>query len=496
VGVLAVTTRDEALALLKTLIAKLNREQREIARFDDYYNGKQDLAFIAPEVEAMVGDRLTSLVINWPRTITDSVHRRTHVEGFRIGDAGDLDDELLRLWYENGLDERHPLGQLDALVHKIVFLSVWGNEEDPLTPSVRFESAHQMTALYDAEDWSRVRAALKRWTGDDGRQYATLYLPDMVVRHGANGQATSVRLPWQVEQVLDNPLGAVPIVPLPNRPRLLNPDGVSELSDVLPLVDAVNKLATDMMVGSEFHALPRRTATGLQFSSNPKQVERFREEVRLYWDMLAKGRTMLGGQGVHISQLPGADLSSFVNAISLLTAQIAAIAGLPPHFLGINTDNPASADAIRAAEATLVERAIEKQSTWGGAYKRAMCLAIAARDGVPLRDVPSQYRRMETVWKDPATPTPAQAMDAAVKGVQVGIYDTQAAQESVGMSKQQRDAFVDRVREARDTAATADVQAKLALARQLVREDGLTFNAALAAVGLLQAAGLNAAETA
>lgn len=483
-------TTDDAVGQVKILSDRLDLAQGELHRLDRYYDGKQPLNYLAPEVAAQVGRRLSSLVINWPRTIADSVQRRTYVEGFRVGNAGNVDAELDRLWQENDLDEASQLAQLDALVHGSAFLMVWGGDRDPLTPRITVESAHQMTvARYPGS--RELRAALKRWT-DWQFDYATLYLADEVFRFVKPASQSGVVAEWELEDVIENPLGAVPVVPLVNRPRLLKPDGESELSDVIPLADAVNKLATDMIVASEFHAMPRRWATGIQIPTGPDR-EQLQADAAAYWDNATKGKTWLAGSGVNFGQFSEASLDNFVAAIQLLTAQIAAVAGLPPHFLGINTDNPASADAIRAAEATLVERAQEKHRTWSGAYEQVMRLAVAARDGVPVDQIDPDLRRMETVWRDPATPTPAQSMDAAVKGVQAGIYDEAAAQEAVGLSPQQRDAIADRRREATATAATADIQAKLALARELVQTDGLTFNAALAAVGLLQAAGLNSA---
>lgn len=488
------TTVEEALALVGSLSRKLHREQPMLRALDNYYGGTQPISFLAPEIRSQVGERLTTLVINWPRTIVDSVQRRTYVEGFRAGNSGGADPELARIWQANDLDEWSQLGQLDSLVHSRAFLLVWGNDEDEQTPRITVESAHQMAVLNG--DGSRTsRAALKRWVDDEGVQRATLYAPDAVFRFASTSARTATVAPrWElIEAPIEHNLGVVPVVALVNRPRVLNLDGVSELADVIPLADAVNKLATDMMVTSEFHAMPRRWASGIDIPTGPNR-DRLMAEVAAYWDNATKSKTWLAGKGVNFGQFAEASLENFVSAINLLTAQIAAIAGLPPHFLGINTDNPASADAIRAAEATLVERAWEKQRTWGGAYERTLRLAVAVRDGIPLSDVSSELQGMETMWRDPATPTPAQSMDAAVKGLSAGVYDDVAAQESIGLSPQQRDAIADRRARASDTAATADVQSRLNLARELQRTDGLSQNAALAAVGLLAAASANAAE--
>ena len=101
---------------------------------------------------------------------------------------------------------------------------------------------------------------------------------------------------------------------------------------------------------------------------------------------------------------------------------------------------------------------------------------------------------MTVAWQDPATPAIAQAMDAAVKGKEAGIYDVEAAQEVVGMSPVERAAVKARAEEAAKLEATATVRAQVDLADEL-QGRGLTQNAALAAAGLLQAAALNSAET-
>jgi hypothetical protein len=287
------------------------------------------------------------------------------------------------------------------------------------------------------------------------------------------------------------PLGVVPFAPLVNRPRVLNLDGESELTDVMPLADAINKLASDMLVSAEYHAMPRRWATGIQIPTGPNR-ERLQAEVAQYWDQATKDKTWLAGTGVSFGQFAEASLDNFIGGIKLLTSQVAAIGGLPPDDLGLNTTNPASAEARRAAETTLIGRVQEKQAHLGGGQERAMQMAVALRLGeVPFADLPAEFRRMETIWRDPATPNVAQAMDAAVKGVQVGIYDIVQAQEAVGLSPVQRDAINERARLNAQTAATQDVEARMALARKLQADDNLSVNASLAAVGLFQAAAQN-----
>lgn len=489
---------DPRIRRIQLLSQQLTAENIKYDRWDRYYSGDQPLAFMAPEIAAQVGDRLSPMVINWPETIVDSVNRRVKPLGFLLGSGATADEELARIFAANGMFDDAPLGQVDALVHGLAFISVWGNDEDPTTPTMTFESSHQVAASYIPGTGDRVlRDVVKRWQDEDVTR-AYLYTADRVFKYRSTAQAWgAVAHHFEVDgDPVDNPLGAVPFVPMVNRGRLLNRAGRSELASIAPIADGVNKIATDMMVTSEYYAAPRRWMTGVEIPTDPDLRERFRAEMKARQEEAAKSKVWMGGQNVQYGQFPEASLDGFVRAINLLTSALASIGGLPPDDLGLNQVNPASAEARRAAETVLVLRAEEKQSAFGRAYVRAMRLALAARDGIPLRALPTEFAQMAVDWKDPATPAIAQAMDAAVKGHESGIYDTEAAQQRVGMGPAERSAMKARAAEAGASAATADVRARMATARELVASDGLTLNAAMAAVGLLQAAATNSAESA
>ena len=489
------STVDPRLAAVRMLTAQLDLANLEYDRVDRYYTGDQPMNYLAPEVRAQLGNRVGRMVINWAETIVDSVNRRLNVEGFRLGMGGESDDELWRIFTANGLDEESPLGHADALVHGLAFLSIGDNPDDLSTPLITFESAHQVTVAYEPGNRT-VRSALKRWV-DGTTQYAQLYTADEVVRFAAHVplvQDGPFTPRYEVDAVIPNPLRAVPIVPMVNRGRLLNRTGRSELASVAPIVDGINKLASDMMTTSEFYVTPRRYVTGMAVPAGADR-DRFQAEMRAFWEDAPKSKFLVAGQGAAFGQFPEATLDGFVAGINLLTASLAAIGGLPPDDLGLNTTNPASAEARRAAETTLILRAKEKWRPFGGAHTRAMRMALALRDGVPLANLDQNYNRMQVAWADPATPAIAQAMDAAVKGLDAGIYDVEAAQAQVGMSPVERAAVKARAAEAAAAAATSDVRARLDLAGQLAGAPiaNLTPNAALAASGLLAAASANSA---
>ncbi len=484
--------------LVRSLSRQLDARLPHYGVLAEHYEGDQPLNFLPPEIREEVGRRLTSAVVNWPRVIVDAVEERLDVEGFRTT-GEDADADLWALWQANDLDEWSQMCHLDALLYGQSFAIVW-QDADGLRISVESASEVFVEAVPGQQT---LRRALKRWLDEDG-WHAALYLPDRVEVYrddrpaprvvGDSVRATVMAANWQLVDSVSHPLGVVPVVTFTNRPRLNRLWGTSELADVLPLAQQINKLATDMMVTSESHAMPRRFATGIQLSANPAQRERLREEVKQYWDMLTTGRTMVAGQGVTIGQLPASDLAGFVNAINMITGQIAAIAKLPPHYLGLTTDNPASADAIRSAEASLVKKALRKQRQFGGSWERVMRYARAWQLGVAEGNLPPEYDRIEAIWRSPETPTVAQSADAAVKltqGDQPVITPESAQEFYLGWSPVQIERDRQRREQAVVSTALAPVRAQLAEADRLMREQDLSQPAAYAAVGLLQAAAMS-----
>jgi hypothetical protein len=486
---------EQVRALSSTLAAV----QPLLSKWDRYYDCEQQTSFISQETRNLLGEEFAEVVTGFPALVIDRREHRLDVEGFRLAGSEDANDELWLDWQNNDLDEESGQVHLDAMLYGVSFALVWA--DDAGNPLITAETPHQVTVERDPAT-RQVRSALKRWS-DGTNDYATLYLPDRIEKYLMPQRGAGLGLvlplswadtPWEQYDVLDNPLGAVPVVPFTHRRRTRRPDGQSVLHRIAPLVDVINKLATDLLVTSDFHSAPFRYINGLGLNAQNK--ERLRAEVEQYLEIASRGRFAVLGGDASIGQLPASPLDNFVKALGMFVGWMAAMAALPLQAVGISTDNPASADALRALEANLVKESERTQRGMSGSWEQVMRLARAIRFGVPVAALGDEYRGMETIWRDAATPTVAQKWDAAVKGVQADIMTIPTAQEFVGMSPAQRARDAEYRRQAAATAATADIEARRDLARRMREEDGLTPNASLAAAGLTQAAALNAVETA
>ena len=412
-------------SILDNLSQRLDETQGELSRLDRYFDGRQPAAFLSPKSREALGERLRVLGVNFPRLLVNSIAERMHVTGFRAIGADAADDARWKVWQANDLESQAHLAHVDALVYGRSFVFVWAGANGPL---VTVESARQVAVITDPAT-GVVRAAVKRW--DDGTtHHAVVYEPDKITRY--KGQENALR----AVEVIPNPLDEVPVVPLVNKGRLLDFQGASEMIDVLDLTDGLAKLMSDAMVSSEYFARPRRWVTGLEIveddDGNP--VNPFSNEGDRLWQS--------EDPATKFGQFEGARLDGYGDLAALLTQQIGAVSGLPPHYLGLNGDQPPSADAIRSAEASLVAKVIGKQRTYGRAWAKVADLIVKVRDG----HNPNDY---ETVWAAPDTRTPAQIADAAAKLAGIGVPLESVLADPMGYSPSQ----IEQIKQARRSAA-------------------------------------------
>lgn len=415
----------DASMWLEALLDKQRNEAPDLRKWSSYYEGTQPLSYMDPELVREMGGRIRPVILNWPRLVVDSLEERLDVEGFRFRGDDKADARLWEWWQANDLDEQSQQGHVDALVEKRSFVIVGAPDAGDI-PVITVESAQQVTAAFDPRT-RRVRAAVKAWHDDaTGGDFATLYLPDATYFYARNdGQA------WVEYDADEHGMGVVPVVPIVNRPRTLTPDGVSELADVIPLSDAACKVATDMMIAAEFHAMPRRWVVGM----GPDDFTDTEGRPMSEWSKVA-GRVWAAGgmpSEVAMGQFPEANLSNFHESINALAKLTASLSGLAPHVLGMATDNPASADAIRSSETRLVKRAERRQRSFGGSWERVMRIAMRVVDGA----VPEGAASLETIWRDASTPTVAQSADAAVKLHSEGVVPTRQTREDLGYTEGQ-----------------------------------------------------------
>lgn len=386
-----------------------------------YYQGKQPLAFLAPEARESIGNRFGRICSNIPRLAVNSIAERLRITGFRLDDD-ESTDGLWSAWQLNDLDQLAPLAHREALTLGTSYVICWA--DDSGRPQVSCESPNQVFAAVDPLT-REVVAAVKRWqlgsVDSPCGTGAMLYLPDRIERW--HSDASNAVSGFRLVETIPNPLGVCPVVQLSNVDRLSG-EPASEIDDLAPLVDALNKLLADMMIASEFSGRPRRWATGVEL---PPDLEEAGNAVNPF----PEGNKMMIAESseAKFGQLDSADLSSYKTAVETVLSQIEAVSALPSHYLGVLSNQPASADALRAGEASLVARVEARQAVFGRAWERVANMIAAIAVGTDYRLFHSKI-----VWADPATRSVAQEADACVKLFQSGLLPATFVLRKLGYS--------------------------------------------------------------
>lgn len=404
-----VTAEDYLLKLLH----KLDEPLARYSTIDLYYSGNQPLAFLSPESRIALGNRFGRMASNIPRLAVTALTERLQLTGFS-------DPALWPEWLRNDMDLLSNVAHREALLFGDSYVMVWADSLG--RPKVTVESAKQVACLFDPGT-REITAAVKRWETETTTE-AVLYLPDRITRFSANHKGAL--LGFEVVAEVPNPLGVVPVVNLRNADRILDEYGASEIDDLMPLVDGLNKSLADMLVTSEYVGRPRRWATGIELEERPvidsdgnPVVDDDGEPVTEAVNPFPEGNRMMisEAENAKIGQLAAADLAGYGESVKVLLGQIMAVSTLPAHYVGIFSDNPASADALRASEASLTARAEARQSTFGRAWEKVAKLMTAILDQVPLETV----ENVGVYWSEAGTRSMAQEADAAVKLFEVGL---------------------------------------------------------------------------
>lgn len=426
-------TTDEVHALLAR---KMQQQRPAMDTAGRFYDGSQPMAWIDPRIAYELRQRVKPLNVNFARLAVDTMASRLRVVGFRSRPGQVLDAELAATWQRNGMDEQAHMAQLDALVFGRAYFMAWPGPDG--RARITAESPMQVAVVRDPLT-RQVTAALKRWLDPDGLVHGMLLTPSQVIEYASQRMPTLdaddttpplvIEETGRVVRVDPNPLGLVPVVPLVHRPTLANPDGESDLTDLMPLVDAIGKLGSDAMVTAEYAAIPRRWATGVNDGAG--LTGDAARAIQEHWANLPAARTVITANAdARFGTFEQAELGNFVGAIQLLTSQVAAIACLPAWHVLATVGNPTSADAIRASEYRLTTKAEQAQRTFSGPYEDLMRLARFIDTGAMDPDLID----LETLWADPAPATVAQTSDAMAKLVGAGIIDQRAALEALDAS--------------------------------------------------------------
>lgn len=409
---------------------KLASQSSEANKYTDYYDSKAvNLAFAQQTFSKVFGNLFTGWQDNFTQLIVDSISERLSIKGFRFGDSDAADEDAAEIWQRNFLDAESNAAHIDALVRGEAFLYVGHEDEEDkkgrVRPVIVPESSESVVVQYAPGSRRKVVAGFKKYYDDWGGVHATLWTPDFVFQ-----SEWSDKNGWNDPSNSKNALGEVPIVPLQNRSRLSS-SPKSELTNIIPIQDAINKISADAIVASEFMAYPQRVLTGVEVLDDDATDEEKAAERKAMLKTYVDRIITLDSTDARWGQFDPADLTNYVALIDMLVQHMASQSRVPFHYFLLNGGQAPSGESITAAEAGLVAKAKERMLHFGESWEQAMRMAFKVMD-----DPRSEEWAAETIWGDPEHRSQGALADALLKLKGIGVPDKQL-QEEYGFSPTQ-----------------------------------------------------------
>lgn len=364
---------------------------------------------------------------NYVGLVADAVRERIKLTGFTLGGgaSSSADAEAWRVWQANQMDADFNLVVGDALTFGRSYVIVGPSLEptafqDGNTPTITREKPTQVIHAADPVRRRTVRAALKMWVDEvEGKRFAVVYLPDQIAYFEAPyalGYSQWTIRDWQPSyllfsgytepvSVVENTLGAVPVVPFINRPDV-DEMGYGEFEDLLDTQDRINSTILDRMVIAKMQAYRQRWMKGVNLEDeNGNLVQPFVPGADLVW--------AVPDETAAFGDFAEANLMPLLAAKEADVTDLAAVSRTPAHYLLGKMVNLA-ASALKSAETGLISKVLDKHLEWGESAEQVSRLAAAYSERLFAPD-------SETIWADPESRSMAELADASVKKMAAGV---------------------------------------------------------------------------
>ncbi len=409
IGTTVAGLADDEKSTLNELWQVWTAKMRRNLIRQQYYDQKNALKDLGIGIPPHMTD--LELVLGWPAKAVDVLARRCVFERFTAPNDADDPLNIGALWRANDMDTELPQSISSALLHSCTLLSATKGDASADEPDVVISST---SALFGSGLWDfrlrRLRAALSITNLDDqGRATEfVMFLPKVTIRGRWDRTWTIDRYPHS--------LGRLPVEVLPFAPRLDRPFGRSRISRaVMGLSDSAFRTMVRLESNAEFYSGPQRYAMGADEAmfqdaeGNP--VSKWQAIIGRIW-MAPRDDD---GNAPQMGQFPATPPTPHTEQIRTLASLFCGETSLPLSALGIVHENPASAEAIEAAERDLIIEARYAMNCFGPRLVRIAQTALQIRDG--WDEMPAEVEQLNCRWSAPENAPASAAADAMVKTV-------------------------------------------------------------------------------
>ncbi|MCL1800817.1 MAG: phage portal protein [Promicromonosporaceae bacterium] len=413
-----------------------------------YYAGKRHLKQVSDIVPPAYYN--LNLVLGWCAKPVDMLAQRVNLDRF-AWPGGDLDDVgLPDLFDGQDLISDLDAAQVASLVHGVTYLvNVPGYPGEPAS------QVHAYDALRAYGLWNqrsrRLDALLTVDEVADGQPVRfALHTP---------GKVTDFRVTATSYDIIEHETGWNEVLaePLVYKPRVGHHFGYSRITRAsMGLTDAAIRALIRLEGHLDIYSYPELYLLGTDMSIFQNDDGSLNDLMRA---RMGRIKTLpdddVTGNRIDLKQFPAASPEPHLAALSVYAKLFARENSLPDTAFAItDTANPTSAEAYNASQFELIAEAERTARQWSRPIRRTIQRALAIQNG--FTEIPTDYRKIECLWRDPRFMSRAQEADAGLKTIQAApwLAETTVGLSMLGLSETQIDLALSERQQAEDRQLT------------------------------------------
>lgn len=238
---------------------------------------------------------------------------------------------------------------------------------------------------------------------------------------------------YENKRVVDTRTNNAPyplLVPIINRPDAVRPFGHSQISRAcMSITQSALRTLKRSEIASEFYSYPQKYLLGTEDNA---EWEGKKATLASFLN-ITEGEN---GSKPTVGQFAQQSMTPFVEQMRMFASQFGGETGLTLDDLGFPSDNPSSAEAIKAAHENLRLKSKKAQQTFGTGYLNTGYLAACLRDNYPYER--AAFYLTKPMWKplfEPDMATFSTLGDGIIKINQAipGAIDKQIVKDLTGL---------------------------------------------------------------
>jgi hypothetical protein len=385
----------------------LSKKQAPYNKLFAYYEGDQPLSYMnSSRMEKIFQGLDGYFAQNWCSVVVDAVRDRINLRNIEV--KGAAASAWKEMWEGSQLELESDEVHEAELISGEAYMICWKNADEKM--EAYFNDPRLCHIFYNAEFPRKKDFAAKWFVDGDERLRLTLYYPDHLEYYISQGKAKSANrasafTPMDQPSAV-NPFNEVPVFHFRKSKKIR-----SDLKNVVPIQNAVNKLVADMMVAAEFGAFKQRYVI-----SNSEVQGKLKNSPDEIWDLPAgDGQS----QQTQAGQFDATPLDNYLQGIEKQVVAISSITRTPKHYF-FQIGSNISGEALIAMEASLNKKAQDRIDRYAPVWKE-VTLFMLKGDGkeVNAADVTVSFDRPETMQPRTQAETRQMNVNAGVSIVTV-----------------------------------------------------------------------------